>query len=455
MYGPYPNASAAKEVADLLNRMYPLRKCNKIPSKPCLYFHMGQCLAPCINKIEKEKYDSIITKINSILRGNVAEEVKDFKEKMEKASNDLNFEKAIEYRNIISSLEDVIQRQKMETYIIDTDIFGYFANDDYISIQVFHIRDNKMIERNGYLFEKEGNVVEKYHEFVYNFYLVENNPLPKQIFLEEASEEELSTFEKILGIKVLCPKIGKNLEYVKLVKENAKNKIDTLIRKKELEFKRTEKTFKDLSNLLNITVHKIEAFDNSNIQGYNPVSAMVTYIDGKKAPKLYRKYKIQTVVGANDVATMYEVVTRRYKDIENSPDLIIMDGGALQVNSCKKALKDVNRNIPVLGLVKDDNHKTRALYFDDKEIELEKGSYLFLMLENIQEEVHRFAISFFRSTHNKNLFESKLDEIKGIGKVRKKEILKLLAKDNFKEELNKLKLTDYQKEEILKAYKII
>ena len=455
VYGPYPNAYAAKEVVDLLNRMYPLRKCRKLPKKECLYYHMGQCLAPCINKVDKSIYDDIKNKINSILKGNVHDEIKKFKVLMNEASDNLDFEKAIEYRNIINSLEQVSQRQKMEEHISDTDVFGYFANDDYLSIQVFHIREGKMIERNGYLFENDGNIVEKYQEFVYNFYLVENNPFPKQIFLRDINEEELQSFNDILDSKVIVPKMGRNLELVKLVCDNAKNKIDNLIRKKELEYQRTEKTFKDLSNLLGFEVHKVEAFDNSNIQGASAVSAMVVYIDGKKAKNLYRKFKIKTVVGANDVATMYEVVTRRYKDIENKPDLIIMDGGKLQVDSCKKALKDIKQDIEVLGLVKDDNHKTRALFYNDKEIEIEKGSYLFHMMEAIQEEVHRFAISFFRSTHNKNLFTSKLDEIKGIGKVKKNQILKLLSSNNFKEDLDKLKLNDYQKEEILKAYKII
>ena len=415
---------------------------------------MHQCLAPCIHKIDKNIYDEIRSKINSILKGNVHDEIKSLKVLMNDASNNLDFEKAIEYRNIITSLEEVAQRQKMESYIPDTDIFNYFNNDEYLSIQVFHIRDNKMIERNGYLFENDGNVIEKYQEFVYNFYLVENNPFPKQIFIADTSDEELKSFNELLDSKVMIPKIGKNLELLNLVRDNAKNKIDVLIRRKELEYQRTEKTFKDLSNLLGIEVHKIEAFDNSNIQGASAVSAMVVYIDGKKAPKLYRKFKIKTVVGANDVATMYEVVTRRYQDEANNPDLIIMDGGALQVNSCLKALKSVNRSIPVLGLVKDDNHKTRALYFDNKEIEIEKGSYLFHMMENIQEEVHRYAITFFRTTHNKNLFSSKLDDIKGIGKVKKNQILKLLSSSDFKKDLDNLKLNDYQKQEILKAYNI-
>ena len=221
VYGPYPNAYAAKEVVDLLNRMYPLRKCRKLPKKECLYYHMGQCLAPCINKVDKSVYDDIKNKINSILKGNVHDEIKKFKVLMNEASDNLDFEKAIEYRNIINSLEQVSQRQKMEEHISDTDVFGYFANDDYLSIQVFHIREGKMIERNGYLFENDGNIVEKYQEFVYNFYLVENNPFPKQIFLRDINEEELQSFNDILDAKVIVPKMGRNLELVKLVCDNA------------------------------------------------------------------------------------------------------------------------------------------------------------------------------------------------------------------------------------------
>ena len=454
VYGPYPNAKAAREVVDLLNRLYPFRKCNKIPKKECLYYHINQCLAPCINKISKEEYDNLKVKLNSILKGNVQDEIKTLNVLMNEASQELNFEKAIEYRNIIDALNQVSERQKMEGYLDDIDCFAYYANDEYISIQVFHLRESKLIERNAYLFDNDGNEKDKFQEFIYNFYLVENNPLPKNIYVKDANiEEMIEVFKNYsYNVNIMIPKIGKKKELVDLVFDNAKNKIETLIKKKDIEYKKTNGACIELSEILGFEIHTIEAFDNSNIQGASPISAMVSFVDGKPNKKGYRKYKIKTVVGANEAKTMYEVVTRRYKDLETLPDLIIMDGGIIQVNSCKKALQDINKDIKVLGLIKDDNHKTRSLLYEGKEFEIDKRSFLFKMLEFIQEEVHRYAITFFRSTHNKNLFSSKLDNIKGIGKVKKNQILKILGNDNFKEELNKLKLSDEQKEEILKIY---
>lgn len=454
VYGPYPNAKAAREVVDLLNRIYPFRKCNKIPKKECLYYHIKQCLGPCINKIDKIEYENLKSKIHSILKGNVHDEIKTLNILMNEASLELDFEKAIEYRNIIEALNQVSERQKMEGYMDDIDCFAYFASDEYISIQVFHLRESKLIERNGYLFDNDGNEEEKFLDFIYNFYLVENNPIPKNIYLSSGNTEEIENVFKnyLYNVNVHVPKMGKKKELVDLVKDNAKNKIDTLIKKRDIEYKKTNGACVELSNLLGFEIHTIEAFDNSNIQGASPISAMVSFVDGKPNKKNYRKYKVKTVVGANEAATMYEVVTRRYKDLEVLPDLIIMDGGSIQVNSCKKALSDIGKNIEVLGLVKDDNHKTRSLLYEDKEIEIDKRGFLFKMLEYIQEEVHRYAITFFRNTHNKNLFSSKLDGIKGIGKVKKGQILKILGSENFKDELNKLKLSEEQKEEILKIY---
>ncbi len=449
VYGPYPNAKAAQDVVEMLNRMYPFRKCKNIPKKECLYYHINQCLAPCINDIDSKIYDDLKQKANSILKGNVKDEIKILNVLMETESNNLNFEKAIEYRNLRDSLLAISERQKMEGYSDDIDAIAYYVNDEWMSIQVFHLRNSKMLERNGYLFAKPENCIEKLQEFVYNFYLVENNPIPKQIFINDGDVIELSDF---LHTHVNIPKKGKNKELIDLVIDNAKNKIDTLIRKKDLEYKMTKGAMEELSILLGFDVHTIEAFDNSNIQGASAVSAMVSYLDGIPNKKMYRKYKIKTVVGANDYLTMQEVVTRRYKDLENNPDLIVMDGGEIQVNACKIALSTLERDIPVLGLVKNDNHKTRCLYYEGKEINIEKNGYLFRLLENIQEEVHRYAITFFRSTHNKDIFSSKLDDIKGIGKVKKTQILKLLYSDDFLKNIDTLKLNQEQKDEVIKVF---
>lgn len=450
VYGPYPNSKAAKDTVDLLNRIYPLRKCNHIPKKECLYYHIGQCLGPCIKTVDQELYQNIEKKITNILKGNVKEEIKTLEILMQEASIKLDFEKAIQYRELINSLNVISEKQKMEGLNQDLDAFAYYCDDEYISIQVFHLRNGKMIERNGYLYQKT-NPIDQFQEFIIQFYLLQNNPLPKNIYISDGDIELLS---ETLNHKIQIPKIGQNLQLIKLVQENAKQKITELIQKQELEYQKTTKVMKELSNLLNLdNISVIEAFDNSNINGASAVSAMVSFVDGKPNKKGYRKYRVKTVEGANDAATMYEIVTRRYSKITNYPDLIVMDGGSIQVNSCLNALKDLNINIPVCGLVKDDNHKTNNLLYNDEIIEISKSSNLFKLLTQIQDEVHRFAITYFHNTHSKNLFSSQLDNIKGIGKVKKTQILKLLNEPDFETNIKQLKLNDDQINQVLKIFK--
>lgn len=449
IYGPYPNSKAAKDTVDLLNRIYPLRKCNHIPKKECLYYHIGQCLGPCIKKIDDEFYVNIEKKISNILKGNVKEEIKNLEFLMNEASIKLDFEKAIQYRELIQSLNVISEKQKMEGLHQDLDAFAYYCDDEYISIQIFHLRQGKMISRNGYLYPRL-EPLEQFQNFIIQFYLIQNNPIPKNIYISDGDDELLSN---ALNHKVSIPKIGQNLELINLVKKNAEQKIVELKHKQELEFQRTTKVMEELSELLQIeNIRIIEAFDNSNINGASAVSAMVSFIDGKPNKKGYRKYKVKTVEGANDAATMHEVVTRRYSKISNYPDLIIMDGGAIQVNSCLQALKELDISIPVCGLVKDDNHKTNNLLFNNEIIEINKNSNLFRLLTQIQDEVHRFAITYFHNTHSKNLFSSKLDNIKGIGKVKKTKILKLLNEDDFENKLKTISLTENQISEILKIF---
>lgn len=447
-YGPYPNAKAAKDIVEMLNKLYPFVKCRVIPKKECLYYHLGQCLAPCINKVDPSLYDNMRNKVNNILKGNAKSEIKNLEVLMEEASLKLDFEKAIEYRDLINDLTVIGERQKMAGYSLDTDVFGYYANDDYVSIQVFHLREGKMIERNGFLFDNYDDAQEIFEAFIVQFYQTQNNPLPQTILLPECDSDMI---EEAIKHKVSIPKKGKNHDLIKLVHENAKNKIEELLKRRELEFKKTTGAIKHLAELLKLdSLHVIEAFDNSNISGASPVSAMVVFVDGKPAKKLYRKYKIKTVEGSNDALTMQEVITRRYQDSNNNPDLIIVDGGLPQVNAAKHALKQIGRDLNVLGLVKDDNHRTRALLFNDEMIELPKNSFEFRLMEAIQDEVHRYAIAFFHNTHAKNTFASELDKIKGIGKVKKTQILKLVGKDNFEENLKTLKLNQEQIEAVLK-----
>lgn len=448
IFGPFPNSKAAKDTVDLLNRIYPLRKCRNIPKKECLYYHIGQCLGPCIKQIDQQLYENIEKKITNILKGNIKEEIKNLEVLMNEASIKLDFEKAISYRELIQALNVISEKQKMEGLNEDLDAFAYSCDEEFISIQVFHLRQGKMIARNGYLFTKN-DPLEQFQEFIIQFYLIQNNPMPKGIYV---SDGDIILLEEILGHKINIPKKGQKLELIKLVEQNAYQKISELRQKQQIEYDKTTKVMEELSQLLEIeSLSTIEAFDNSNINGDCAVSAMVSFVDGKPNKKGYRKYRVKTVLGANDAATMYEIVTRRYSKINNYPDLIIMDGGIIQVNSCLKALKDINVTIPVCGLVKDENHRTNNLLYNDKIYEIEKNSNLFRLLTQIQDEVHRFAITYFHNTHSKKLFSSKLDDIKGIGKVKKIQILKLLNEEDFKSKLNTLSLTEEQKMQILKA----
>lgn len=453
-YGPYPNATAAKETVELLNKIYPLRKCFKLPKKECLYYHLGECLAPCINEVKEEEYLEITDKINRFLKGNVSDEIKRLKSLMYEASEALNFEKAKEYLDIIKSLELISEKQKMEGEMLDSDIFGFYEKDGYLSIQVFHIRSNKMVERNGVLLEIMGDAKEMFLDFLGQFYFVNNNPIPKEILLPSI---DIDYIDERIKNKIVFPKKGKKKELVNLVTFNAQEKIDVLLRQKAKTNQKTVLAMKELEEVLSLSdLHTIEAFDNSNIQGMSSVSGMVSYVDGVKNKKGYRKFKVKTVVGSDDVKTMYEVVKRRYfrlkEENKTMPDLILIDGGKGQVAFAKKALEEVGVNIPVLGMVKDDMHRTDHLLFNDKEIYIDKKSNVFLLLENIQDEVHRYAISFHHQLHGKNTFASHLDKIKGIGPVKKNQILSILGKSEFLVELNKIKLTEKQKEEIIKIY---
>ena len=402
-YGPYPNATAAKEVVDLLNRIYPLRKCPKVPKKECLYYHIGQCLAPCINEIKPEQYQDIIGKIHSLLKGNVKEQLKQLEKQMNDASENLNFEKAIEYRQLIADFNAVTEKQKMELDVADTDVFSYVVSDNYLSIQVFHIRGHKTIARNGFLFEVMGSSEEMFVDFIGQFYLERNFPIPKEILIPSVDYSSLS--EPIKN-RIVVPKIGQKKQYVLLVQENALERLDELIRQEQKQYEKTLGAVVELGKLLKIALPKrIEAFDNSNNQGTASVSAMVVYEDGLPSRKKYRKFKVKTVVGANDYQTMYEVISRRYKQQETKndlPSLIIVDGGKPQVTSALKALEDAKVSLPVLGLGKDDKHKTAYLFFNNEEIYIDKKSHLFFFLENLQDEVHRYALTFHHLLASKN-----------------------------------------------------
>lgn len=438
LFGPYPNVTACRDTCEILNKVYPFRKCNQIPKKHCLYYDMGQCLAPCENKINKSDYEQYITSVTKFLNGNDTELLNLLKEKMEQASENLEFEKAIEYRNIINSITSLMEKQTMTLNDGKTrDIFGYYVKDEKVCVQVLHMRSGRIIERSGEVFDIVDNLDDLLTSYIYTFYDLKDAIVPSEILIPYI--EGVQILSELLEVKIHVPVRGLKKKLVDLVCENAKNNLDNLDKLRLIKLSKTKEPLVELSNLLHIPYPKvIELFDNSNIQGASPISAMVTYIDGIKAPKDYRKYNVKTVVGADDYHTMQEVLTRRYtrvlKDNLRKPNLVIVDGGALQVKAAKAVFKELAINdIYIMGLEKDDRHRTRAIVTSDLvEIEIDKHSNLFLLLEAMQEEVHRFAITFFKETHTKNTFNSILDEIDGIGKRRKMTLLNVF---NSEEEM--------------------
>ncbi len=429
LFGPYPNAKACRDTVEILNKVFPLRKCQHIPKKECLYYSMHQCLAPCINQINPQDYDDIRNNLVRFLNGYDTEFLNMLKSKMLEASENLEFERALEYRDMITSIETLQEDQKMTFHDgINRDIFGYFIKDDIIAIQVFHMRSGKIITRTGNTFDITGSVDEMLLTYIYQFYNLPSSIKPQEILIPYI--ESATLLRELLGIKVTIPVKGLKKQLVDLVCENAKVNLEILQKERLIRISKTTSTLEELAKILTIDYPRvIELFDNSNIQGVSSVSAMVVYVDGVASPKDYRKYKIKTVEGADDYHTMQEVLTRRYARLlrENlkMPNLIIVDGGRPQVQAAKIILDQLQiTNITIMGLAKDNKHRTRAIVKQDgTEIAIDKHSNLYLLLEAMQDEVHRFAITFFRKVHSESALASRLDEIPGIGKARKKKLL--------------------------------
>lgn len=430
LFGPYPNAKACRDIVEILNKVYPFRKCHNIPNKACLYSHLNQCLAPCINKCSRNDYTESIKSAMRFLNGSSDELTTILKQKMEEASNNLEFEQAMEYRDTINSINEIVEKQTMELNDgLSKDIFGYYSKDGLVAIQVLHMRSGKIIERSGEIFDLIGEIDEAILSYIYQFYDDTNNLVPKEIIIPYL--EEYQILSELLTTKVIVPVKGIKKQLLNNVMENAKNNIDNLQKMRLIEIEKTKKPLEDLAKLLDINYPKvIELFDNSNIQGATPVSAMVRYVDGKPSYKDYRKYKVKTVKGPDDYHTMMEVIERRYKRLlvenANLPDMIIVDGGKTQVKAASIVLKKLNieNELTLIGLLKDDHHRTRGMVDRNfNEIFIDKKSDLFLLLEAMQDEVHRFAITFFKTRHNKLSMTSILDEIPGIGKQRKKLLL--------------------------------
>lgn len=429
-FGPYPNVLAARETKKLLDRLYPLRKCNNPKGRYCLYYHMNQCFACADEPPTKEDYQKIIQEVTSFLNGGHQSIKKDLKEKMLKASEELNFERAKEYRDLIQHIDAVMEQQKVTLNDrTDRDIFGFSYDKGWMCVQVFFVRQGKLIERDVSIFPFFDEPVEAFHSFVGSFYLHHHHPKPKQILVPLATDTEM--LSKLLETDVHTPMRGRKKELTNLANKNAKIALEEKFQLIERDEERTIRAVEKLGEKLHIeTPYRIEAFDNSNIQGTDPVSAMVVFIDGKPAKKEYRKYKIRGVEGPDDYDTMREVVRRRYtrllKEGAALPDLIVVDGGKGQMSAALDVLEnELGLSIPLCGLAKDDKHRTSELLYGDppEAVELDRRSQEFYLIQRIQDEVHRFAITFHRQLRGKSAFQSKLDEIEGVGPQRKKLLL--------------------------------
>ncbi|MET3686702.1 excinuclease ABC subunit C [Priestia megaterium] len=428
-FGPYPNVQAANETKRLLDRIYPLRKCSTMPDRPCLYYHIGQCLAPCVKEVKEEQNKQIIENITRFLNGGYEHVKTELTEKMLKASEELDFERAKEYRDQIAHIEATMEKQKVTfNDFVNRDVFGYSYDKGWMCVQVFFIRQGKLIEREVSMFPFYKEPEEDFLTFIGQFYA--KNIKPKEVMVPATIDAELA--EKLVEVEVQYPKRGKKKELVELACKNAKIALGEKFYLIERDEERTVGAVERLGEELGIAApYRIEAFDNSNIQGTDPVSAMIVFVDGKPEKKEYRKYKIKTVKGPDDYSSMREVVRRRYsralKEGLPLPDLIVVDGGKGHLAAVQDVLEnELGLLVPTAGLVKDDKHRTSNLMIGEPPqiIPLERNSQEFYLLQRIQDEVHRFAITFHRQVRSKSAFQSVLDDIPGVGEKRKKALLK-------------------------------
>ncbi|WP_051287532.1 excinuclease ABC subunit UvrC [Paenibacillus taiwanensis] len=504
-FGPYPNAFAAQQTKKLLDRLYPLRKCRTIPDRVCLYYHIGQCLAPCEYEVTARDYEVMTQEIAKFLNGGHEEIKKELRRKMEEAAEELQFERAKEYRDQLLAIEAIMEKQKINTADqMDRDVFGFAVDKGWMCVQILYARQGKMIERHATKFPYYGHAYDDFITFVTQYYS-DNPALPRAILLpdeadwmseqsdleildadrndllitetglhgnalhvdtlpdvdltthtdqqeaaahsdeldgvDEADEVDESAppvrssaeaLHQWLKVKVLVPKRGLKKQMVKMAMDNARVALEEKFKLLERDEERTAGAAERLGEALGIkSARRIEAFDNSNIQGSDPVSAMVVFIDGKPAKKEYRKYKVRTVQGPDDYETMREVIRRRYervlKEGLEQPDLIVVDGGKGQMAVAIDVLEnELGLYIPVCGLVKDTKHKTAQLMAGDpaEVVPLGRDSKEFYLLQRVQEEVHRFAITFHREQRGKSMVVSALDAIPGIGEKRRKALLK-------------------------------
>lgn len=420
-FGPYPNVYAATETLQLLQKVYPLRRCNGYQKRPCLYYHMGQCLGACFKEVPQSEYEKQIKKIKSFLNGNVSKIKKELEQKMETASENLEFERAAEIRDQIHYVEMTVEKQKIiSNDNTPRDLFAFYMNKGWLSLQIFSIRQARLMKREKRLFPCIDTPKAELESFILQFYNQKNRILPKEILIPSGMDKE--TLSEILGIPVKTPQRGQKRDLLEMAQKNAKLVLEEKFRLLELDERKTTGAMNEITDALGLpNGHRIEAFDHSHLQGEDLVSAMVCFIDGKPEKTEYRKYKLKNVDHADEAASTREVIYRRYsrllKEKANLPDLILMDGASIQINAAVDVLHNqLGIDIPVAGMVKNDRHKTADLMTEnDEKIGLDPKSEGFYLLQRIQDEVHRFAITFHRQVRSKNSLASRLERIQGVG----------------------------------------
>lgn len=426
LYGPYPNASAARKTVNIINRIYPLRKCDKLKKDLCLYYHIGECLGYCKKDISKETIDEMKKEIITFLKGDSKIISQKIEKEMIKASENLNYERALELKNMLEDINTTLKKQKIDlNNNYNFDLVNYFYENNYLGIEIFFIRDGLLFGRHNEIISSIGDISEEVTEYLIKFY--DKGVLPHELLVPQEIDEAL--LEEYFKVKVSKPQKGKLKNLLDLAKENAKEQIELQGETLKQDEEERLKALNELKNLLGLKeLHRMESFDNSHLFGTFYVGGMVVFDDFLPNKDLYRKYKI-SAEAKDDLSAMKEVIYRRYFKVlmEESykPDLIVMDGGMLQINACKEILESLNLHIPIIGLVKDDKHRTNHIMNENLEIlNVDKDSKLFLFLTRIQEEVHRYAISYHRNIKAKGALSSVLDVVPGIGEVRKKELLK-------------------------------
>ena len=430
-FGPYPDVGAANEIKRLLDRIFPFRKCTNPPSKVCFYYHIGQCMAHTICKKDEAYFQSMAQEVSDFLKGQDDKIIDDLKGKMAKAAQSMEFERAAEYRDLIQAIGTLRTKQRvMAKDLQNRDVFGYYVDKGWMCVQVFFVRQGKLIERDVNLFPYYNDPDEDFLTYVGQFYQEKSHLVPNEVLIPQDIDEE--AVKALVDTKILKPQRGEKKQLVNLAVKNARVSLEQKFNLLEKSVEKTQGAIENLGRLLQIpTPVRIESFDNSNIMGTSPVSAMVVFVNGKPSKKDYRKYKIKTVVGPDDYASMREVIRRRYGRVQREaltpPDLIVIDGGQGQVNIAKQVIQEeLGLDIPIAGLQKNDKHQTHELLFGDplEVVELSRNSQEFFLLQRIQDEVHRFAITFHRQLRSKNSFSSQLDGIEGLGSKRKQNLMK-------------------------------